>query len=271
MNVLLLYNTKLVSSKLNSMWQFLLFTKQHPKLRTWKSWMHFYHVLGDNTWKGRVLLHAFLAIFNAPLAFIWIYFCHTCFIANLLTLQVWQCTGPYIIFSLTADYVKYAKQSAQLFMRGFFQHYVCDMSRQSHSISHNWSLYSKCTVMTVKSVIVHFFAVLLLDCVWNVMAHAETRFRLSAKWMSPFKSAGASVQSTTNSRGVRISGSNAEYIVFRGSVKSTDHPLHSTVSPSFPLPCVTVCHHISTELYPLCVKSWYSSCTLYPHTTHIKQ
>jgi hypothetical protein len=38
---------------------------------------------------------------------------------------------------------------------------------------------------------------------------AETRFRLSTKRTSPFKSAGASVQSTTGSRGVRISGSNA--------------------------------------------------------------
>ena len=38
---------------------------------------------------------------------------------------------------------------------------------------------------------------------------AETRFRLSAKRTSQFKSAGASVQSTTGSRGVRISGSNA--------------------------------------------------------------
>ena len=37
---------------------------------------------------------------------------------------------------------------------------------------------------------------------------AETRFRLSTKRTSPFKSAGASVQSTTGSRGVHISGSN---------------------------------------------------------------
>ena len=35
---------------------------------------------------------------------------------------------------------------------------------------------------------------------------AGTRFRLSAKRTSPFKSVGASVQSTTGSRGVRISG-----------------------------------------------------------------
>jgi len=38
---------------------------------------------------------------------------------------------------------------------------------------------------------------------------AETRFRLSPKWTSPFKSVGASVQSTAGSRGVRISLSNA--------------------------------------------------------------
>ena len=78
---------------------------------------------------------------------------------------------------------------------------------------------------------------------------AETKFRLSAKRTSPFKSAGASVQSTTGSRGVRISGSNAAYTMFRGCVKSTGYPLHSPVSPSLPLPCVAVCHHISTGVY----------------------
>jgi hypothetical protein len=80
---------------------------------------------------------------------------------------------------------------------------------------------------------------------------AETRFRLSAKRTSPFKLARASVHSTTGSQGVRISGSNAEYTMFRGSVKSTGYPLHSPVSPSLPLQCVTVCHHISTGLYQL--------------------
>jgi len=54
---------------------------------------------------------------------------------------------------------------------------------------------------------------------------AETRFRLSAKWTSQFKSTGASIQSTTGSRGVRISGSNAGYTVFQGSVKGTGYPL----------------------------------------------
>ena len=46
---------------------------------------------------------------------------------------------------------------------------------------------------------------------------AETGFCLSAERTSPFKSAGASVHSTTGSRGVRISGSNAGHTKFRGS------------------------------------------------------
>ena len=74
---------------------------------------------------------------------------------------------------------------------------------------------------------------------------AETSFHLQAKRTSPFKSAGASVQSTTGSRGLRISGSNA----FRGSVKGAGYPIHSPVSPSLLLPCVTACRHISTGLY----------------------
>jgi hypothetical protein len=78
---------------------------------------------------------------------------------------------------------------------------------------------------------------------------AQTRFRLSAKRTSPFKSAGASVQSTTGSRGVRIGGSNAGYTKFRGSVKGTAYPLNSPVSPLLPISCVTVCHHVSTGLY----------------------
>ena len=83
---------------------------------------------------------------------------------------------------------------------------------------------------------------------------AETRFRLSAKRTILFKSAGASVHSTTSSRGVRINDSNAGYIMFRGSMKSTGYSLNSPVSPSISLPCVTVCHHISTGGFQILVK-----------------
>ena len=81
---------------------------------------------------------------------------------------------------------------------------------------------------------------------------AETGFSLSVKRASPFKSAGTSVQSTTCSRGVRISGSNAGYTMFRGSVKGTGYPLHSPVSPSLPLPsspCAITFQLESTEAW----------------------
>jgi len=78
---------------------------------------------------------------------------------------------------------------------------------------------------------------------------AETRIRLTAKRTSSITSAGASVQSTTGSRVVRISDSNPGYTKFRGIVKGTGYPLHSPVPPSLSLPCVTVCHHISTRIY----------------------
>ena len=46
-----------------------------------------------------------------------------------------------------------------------------------------------------------------------------------------------------------IVGSNAGYTTFRASVQGAGYPLHSSVSPSLPLPCVTVCHHTSTGVY----------------------
>ena len=69
---------------------------------------------------------------------------------------------------------------------------------------------------------------------------AETRFRLSPKWTSPFKSVGASVQSNSGSRIVRTSGSNGGCNTFRGNmrVRAThsirQFPLHF---PSCASPC----------------------------------
>jgi len=79
---------------------------------------------------------------------------------------------------------------------------------------------------------------------------AETRFRLSAKLTNPFKSAVSSVQSTTGSRGVRISDINAGYTMLRGSVKSTGYsirqfPLHF---PSRVSPCVITFQLESTDV-----------------------
>ena len=78
---------------------------------------------------------------------------------------------------------------------------------------------------------------------------AETRISLPAKRTNPFKSSGASVQSTTGSRVLRINGSNAAHTMFRVSVKGTGYALQSVDFPSLPHPCATLCHHISTEVY----------------------
>ena len=104
------------------------------------------------------------------------------------------------------------------------------------------------------------------------MAHAQKPdFVFRAKRTSPFKSAGALCQSTAGSGSVRISGNNAGYTMFRGSVKGTGYPLHSPVSPSLPLTCVTECHHVSTGLYhkTYSARDWLSILrTPYPTQNH---
>ena len=98
----------------------------------------------------------------------------------------------------------------------------------------------------------------MVDCFWNVMAHAqEPDFVFRRIGRVHLNGRGASVQSTTGSRGVRMGGGNTGYTVFRGSVKGTGYPLHSPVSTSLPLPCITVCHHISTGLYQLITQFMY--------------
>jgi len=72
---------------------------------------------------------------------------------------------------------------------------------------------------------------------------AETRFCLSTKWTSQFKSAGASVQSTAGSRGVRISGSYAGYTKMRGS----EGYWLPTPFASFPFTSPPVRHHVPSR------------------------
>jgi hypothetical protein len=74
------------------------------------------------------------------------------------------------------------------------------------------------------------------------MAHAQkpdSVFRRNGRVHSNRR--GASVQSTAGSRGVRISGSNAGYTMFRGSVKSTGLPTPFT---SFPFTSPPVRHRV---------------------------
>ena len=111
---------------------------------------------------------------------------------------------------------------------------------------------------------------------------AETRYRLSLKRTSPFKSVGASVQSTAGSRGVRISGSNAGYTMFRGSVRVLathsirQFPLHF---PSRASPCATRFRKSSTytddarsntnQIYTQCILSFSYKC--YCQNTKLRQ
>jgi len=54
--------------------------------------------------------------------------------------------------------------------------------------------------------------------------------------------------------------------MFWGSVKSNGYPHHLPVSPSLLLPCITMCHHISTGLC-LCHDDWFAC----PHGTNCLQ
>ena len=91
---------------------------------------------------------------------------------------------------------------------------------------------------------------------------AETRFLLSPKRTSPFKSAGVSVQSTAGSRGVRISDSNAGYTTFRGSVRVLatysirQFPLHF---PSHASPCAIRFQTHYTTAFSDTASSWGAS------------
>ena len=92
------------------------------------------------------------------------------------------------------------------------------------------------------------YVTLWVDCVWNVMAHAQKPdfvFRRNGRvhlnrWGCQFNHLLAA--EVCASAVVMLDTPSSEV------VKGTGYPLHSPVSPSLPLPCVTVCHHASTGL-----------------------
>ena len=77
---------------------------------------------------------------------------------------------------------------------------------------------------------------------------AETRFGLSAKRTSPFKLAGGQVSRLLAAEVCASAVVILDTPCSEVQCKTTGYPLHSHVSPSLPLPCVTVCHQVSTEL-----------------------
>jgi hypothetical protein len=123
---------------------------------------------------------------------------------------------------------------------------VCRCDRTHQSIVHSVGLFISTYVHWLEAAI--FSETSYVEASWNVMAHAQKPdfvFRRNVRVHLNRRGR----HSTTDSRGVGISRSNAGYTMFRSSVKDTGYPLHSPVSPSLPLPCVTLCHHISTGVY----------------------
>jgi len=78
---------------------------------------------------------------------------------------------------------------------------------------------------------------------------AETRFGLSAKRTSSFKLAGGQFCRLLAAEACALAVIMLDTPCSDAESKTTGYPLHSHVSPSLPLPCVTVCHQVSTELY----------------------
>jgi hypothetical protein len=115
-------------------------------------------------------------------------------------------------------------------------------------------LHSVCVICSLHHVIL-YVGRLRLKCGGT---RAETRFRLSTKRTSSFKSAGASVQSKLAaelcaSAVVMLDTPCCEVV---SKVLATHFILQLT--PSLPLLCVTVCHHISTGLYQIALTGSYS-------------
>jgi hypothetical protein len=101
---------------------------------------------------------------------------------------------------------------------------------------------------------------------------AETRFLLPPERTSPLKSAGASLQLTAGSRGVRISGSNAGYTTFLGNMwvlathSIRQFPLHF---PSCASPCAVVFQLDST--YECICSILYNNCNCSKSKSEIEE
>jgi hypothetical protein len=107
---------------------------------------------------------------------------------------------------------------------------------------------------------------LMLDCVWNVMAHAQKPdFVFRRNGRVHLNRGGRQFSGLLAAEVCASAVVNAGYTMFRGSLKGTGYPLHSPVSLSLPLPCITVSHYISTRRYISGIArsspAWLTRCT----------
>jgi hypothetical protein len=93
----------------------------------------------------------------------------------------------------------------------------------------------------------------VLEASWNVMAHMQKLyFVFRRNWWVHLNRCGRQFIQLLAAEvcgSAFTVGTNVGYTMFQGSEKGIGYPLHLPVSPSLPLSCVTVCHHISPGLY----------------------
>jgi len=119
----------------------------------------------------------------------------------------------------------------------------------------------------------HFMTTItsMVQHVWNVMAHAQKpdlvfqrNGRVHLNW--PGGGGGGCVCQFSRLLAAEVCASAVVMVVMLDTqcseveFKTTGYPLHSHVSPSLPLPCVTVCHQVSTELYNVCWATYCKGC-----------
>ena len=110
-----------------------------------------------------------------------------------------------------------------------------------------------------------------VEHVWNVMAHAQKpdlvfqrNGRVHLNWRGRQFSRLLAAAVCTSAVVMVVMLDTPRSVV---QCKTTGYPLHSPVSPSLPLPCVTVCHQVSTELYRRC--PFLAPCASLPPDAHL--
>jgi hypothetical protein len=87
-----------------------------------------------------------------------------------------------------------------------------------------------------------------VDCVWNVMAHAQKPdlvFQRNGRVHLNRRGGKFNRLLAVEECGLLVM---LDRPCSEVECRSSGYPIHSPVSPSLPLPCVTLCHHVSNEL-----------------------
>ena len=93
----------------------------------------------------------------------------------------------------------------------------------------------------------------VVDCIWNVMAHVQKSdfvfWRNGRVYLNRQGRQFSRLLTAELCASVVVMLDTPCSKVVWSAVKGTGYPLHLPVSPSLPLLCVTVCHHVSNAVY----------------------